>query len=146
MGLMKTCKLNQILSMLAEPAASTHGDAVAAAEARQRQDSSFAGHVSNWLDSVFGFDTNPNHPANARPPSPIRAPGPGSNAPAPDGPTLFFMACRHAPPNESWLPQDEARRQRCTDPIHASVPRVTYLMQHRPEKRHESWHYARHTP
>ena len=56
--------------------------------------------VSDVLDGWFGHSTNPMHPKQERPPrppSPRRPPGPGSNAPAPHGPSLFYMMFRHGP-------------------------------------------------
>ena len=57
----------------------------------------FKARVSNVLDSWFGHDTNPTHPKNEHRLSPRRAPGPGSNAPAPHGPSLYYMMFRHGP-------------------------------------------------
>ena len=74
-----------------------YGEAVRRARDRARQSGTLRGQVSNLLDSWLGFETNPDHPANQRLPSPTRQPGPGSNAPAPDGPSLYFMMFRHGP-------------------------------------------------
>jgi hypothetical protein len=116
-----------------------YGDVVQEAKEKGSNDTSIKGQISNWLDSWLGFETSPHHPANAQPHSPRRPPGPGSNALAPDGPSLYYMMCRHASQDEAWLPADERRRQRSTDRVYGSVRmRVdpgARLSQHQPEGR-----------